>query len=265
MPHALSTRSPLSARRARPGARLAPARPAWPRGSASPSPCSGAGCARSAPPRRSPVGQVREAHGRVRLVDVLAAGTRRAVGVDAQVLLVDLHLVDTSSRNGVTSTEAKRRLAAVLRVERRHAHEAVHAALGGQQPVGETSVHDERRRQQPGLLSLRRLVDLDGEAAAFGPPLVHAQQHLGPVLRVGAAGAGVDFAHRVELVVLAREERLQLERAEARPERVDRLDELGVEGGVTGAGGGRLRRTARAGRGRRRAWRGARRAGRGRR
>ena len=36
--------------------------------------------------------QVGEAHGRVRLVDVLAAGARRAVGVDAEVLLVDLHL-----------------------------------------------------------------------------------------------------------------------------------------------------------------------------
>ena len=117
----------------------------------------------------------------------------------------------------------------MLRVERRHAHEPVHAALGGQQAVGEAALHDERRRQQPGLLSLRRLVDLDGEAAALGPALVHAQQHLGPVLRVGAAGAGVHLAHRVELVVLAREERLQLERAEARRQRVDRLDELGVE------------------------------------
>jgi hypothetical protein len=92
--------------------------------------------------------------------------------------------------------------------------------------------YDESRRQQPGLLSLRRLVDLDGEAAAFGPALVHTQQHLGPVLRVRAARARVHFAHRVELVVLAREQRLQLQRAEASPELVDRLDQFGGERGV---------------------------------
>ena len=82
---------------------------------------------------------------------------------------------------------------------------------------------------RPGLLALGRLVDLDGEAAALRPALVHAQQHLGPVLRVGAACARVHLAHRVELVVLAREERLQLECPEPRPEGIDRLHQLGVE------------------------------------
>ena len=43
---------------------------------------------------------------------------------------------------------------------------------------------------------------------------VHAEQHLGPVLRVGAAGAGVDLADRVALVVLTAEQRAQLEPVE---------------------------------------------------
>ena len=43
--------------------------------------------------------EVGDAHGRVGHVDVLAAGARRAVGVDAQVLLVDLD-VAASSRTG---------------------------------------------------------------------------------------------------------------------------------------------------------------------
>ena len=47
---------------------------------------------------------------------------------------------------------------------------------------------------------------------------------------------GVHFAHRVELVVLAREQRLQLQRTQSGPELVDRLDQLGVES----AGVGRL-------------------------
>ena len=36
-------------------------------------------------------------------------------------------------------------------------------------------------------------VDLEAEAAPLGPAAVHAQQHLGPVLRVDAAVLGVDL------------------------------------------------------------------------
>ena len=48
------------------------------------------------------------------------------------------------------------------------------------------------------------------------------------------------LAHRVELVVLTREERLQLERRQPRAEGVDRLDQLGVERVVARAVGSRL-------------------------
>ena len=92
-----------------------------------------------------------DAHRRVRLVHVLAPGARGTVGVDAQVLLVDLDLVGDvlEERSHVEGGEA--RLAPVLGVERRHAHEAVHAPLGGEQPVGEAPAHDERRRQDARL------------------------------------------------------------------------------------------------------------------
>ena len=51
---------------------------------------------------------------------------------------------------------------------------------------------------------------------ALGPPQVHAQEHLGPVLGVGAAGAGMDRHDRVVVVQLAGEQRLGLERRRAR-------------------------------------------------
>ncbi len=81
-------------------------------------------------------------------------------------------------------------------------------------------------RQDAGLLSLRDFVDLELEAAAFGPPRVHAQQHLGEVLRVGAAVLRRDGAHGVALVVLTGEERPQLELVERRREAADRLRDL---------------------------------------
>ena len=52
------------------------------------------------------------------------------------------------------------------------------------------------------------IVDL--EAVLLGPARVHAQQHVGPVLALGAAGAGMDFEIAVVAVGLAGEQRLEL-------------------------------------------------------
>ena len=142
-------------------------------------------------------GQVGEAHRRVGLVDVLAAGARGAVGVDAQVLLVDVDLAGQRPRGtGTTSSEAKLVWRRCWESNGRDPHQAVHAPLGGQQPVGVAAPDDEGGRQHPGLLALGDLVDLDVEAPPLGPALVHAQHHLGPVLGVGAAGPGVDLGTR---------------------------------------------------------------------
>ena len=62
----------------------------------------------------------------------------------------------------------------------------------------------------PGVAS----ISVGLEAALLGPAQVHAQQHLGPVLRVGAAGAGRDLHERGAAVVLAGEERGLLERVD---------------------------------------------------
>ena len=81
------------------------------------------------------------------------------------------------------------------------------------------------------------LVDLDLEAAALEPAQVHAQQHLGPVLRLGAAGAGVDGEDGAALVVLAAEEALLLAALELALERPRPLHELGEELAVHGVAG----------------------------
>ena len=51
---------------------------------------------------------------------------------------------------------------------------------------------------------------LDLVAVLLGPARVHAQQHAGPVLALGAAGAGMDFEIAVVGVGLAREQRFEL-------------------------------------------------------
>ena len=109
--------------------------------------------ARSGTARRSRRA-VGDAHGRVGLVDVLAAGARGAVGVDLQVVVVDLDVADVlDDRRDLDAGE--RRLAAVGGVERRQPHEPVDALLGAEEPVGVLARGAERRRLDAGLLPRR--------------------------------------------------------------------------------------------------------------
>ena len=62
----------------------------------------------------------------------------------------------------------------------------------------------------PGFVAGLHVDDLALEAAALGPAEIHAQEHLGPVLRLGAAGAGMDGDDGVLAVVLAAEHLLGL-------------------------------------------------------
>ena len=157
---------------------------------------------------------------------MLAAGARGPVGVDLQVVVLDrdvARLLD--HRRDLHARE--RGLAAVGGVERRQPHQPMHALLGRVQAVGVVAGRAERRGLDARLLARARLQQLDLEAAPLGPAHLHAQHHLGPVLRVGAARAGVDGHQRVAGVVVAGEEPLLLGRLQAHLDGVDRLVELG--------------------------------------
>ena len=65
------------------------------------------------------------------------------------------------------------------------------------------------------------------EAAPLRPLQVHAQQHLGPVLRLGAAGARMDRDDGVGVVVLAAQHLLDLGAFDLLAERVERLRQIG--------------------------------------
>jgi hypothetical protein len=156
---------------------------------------------------------------------VLAAGARGAVCVDLQVLGIDLDIYGVlHQRRHLHPGEGG--VAARLRVERRDPHQPVHPLLGREQAIGVLAARDERGRLDPGLLPRRRLLQLDLHAAPLGPAHLHAQQHLGPVLRVGTARARVDRDYRVAAVVLAAEQARLLELGEPGLDRGALLVEL---------------------------------------
>ena len=61
---------------------------------------------------------------------------------------------------------------------------------------------------EAGFVAVGGVQHLDGTAAGSGPAGIHPQQHLNPVVGVGAAGAGVDGQDGGAVVVRAREGQL---------------------------------------------------------
>jgi hypothetical protein len=68
---------------------------------------------------------------------------------------------------------------------------------------------------------VRRLDQIGLEAAVGRPAQVHAQEHLRPVLRVGASSRGLERDNRVAGVVVAREQGVFLHPLELPLQRVD--------------------------------------------
>ena len=95
-------------------------------------------------------------------------------------------------------------------VVRRDAHQPVHARFALEPAVGVLALDLQRGRLEPRLLARARLHQRDLVAALLAPADIHAREHLGPVLALGAAGAGVHLQVGVVAVGLAGEQRLHL-------------------------------------------------------
>ncbi len=180
-----------------------------------------------------PVGQVRDADRRVGGVDALAARAGRAVDVDAEVLLVDVDVVGRSPR---PAPPRRRRTTSGGGPGCRTARSA---PAGGcparpracRRRTGACTC--ERRRLDPRLFGVGDVVDVGGVPVLLGPAQVHAHEHLGEVGGVDAARLGPDRDQRLALVVLARQQRADLQRGDLLPQ----LRPIGVGVG----GGGRVR------------------------
>src|SRR3972149_1980725 len=147
----------------------------------------------------------REAHRAVCLVDMLAAGAAGPIRVDAQVLLIDLHR-HVIGDFGHHLDQGEAGVPALLGVERADPHQAVHSPLALQPPVGPATVDRDRDALEARLFALGLVENLGAVAVSLSPAQVHAQQHLGPVLALGAPGPRVDRYDRRPLVIGVRHE-----------------------------------------------------------
>src|ERR1700722_1631530 len=151
-------------------------------------------------------GDVGYADGGFDLVDVLAAFATGAEGVDAQVFRTDIDF-NAVVNLGNDEDGGEGRVAAGGLIERRNAHEAVYTSLAGQQSVGVFTRELDGRGLDARLFAGSLIKDRRVYAFAFCPAQVHAQEHGGPILRFGAAGARLDGHDGVEMIGFAGEKR----------------------------------------------------------
>ena len=176
---------------------------------------------------------VRHAHGGGGLVDVLSARARGVVHVRAHVLHVDLDLVVVvlDDRGDVQRGEA--RLPARVRVKRADAHQAVYALLAAQEAVGVLTGDFHGDGLEARLVAVQQVDDLHVKAVALAVALIHAAEHLCPILRLGAARAGMQGDISVVAVVVAAQQRLQAQLRQVLRQLLDLLASLGHEIGVS--------------------------------
>jgi hypothetical protein len=86
----------------------------------------------------------------------------------------------------------------------------MHAAFGLQPAIGVVAGDLDGGGFDAGFFALGLFEIFDLEAVLFGPARVHAQQHRGPVLALGAAGAGMYFEIGIEAVGFAAEQGFEL-------------------------------------------------------
>ena len=117
-----------------------------------------------------------------------------------------------------------RRLAGV---EGRDAHQPMHAALAGQQAKGIFAGDGERGRLDARFFAVLVVVHFGLEALLLGPAQVHAHQHLGPVLALGAARARMHRDDGVQRVGLAGKHGAGFQILGERGQRLDFAVEIG--------------------------------------
>ena len=106
----------------------------------------------------------------------------------------------------------------------------MHTVLGLHQPIGVAALEHELDIAEAGLGAFGDGENLDVEAPLVGPAVVHPHQHLGPVLRIGAALTGLDLTNGIALVEFPGEQRAHLKLVEHRLERGGLLRDLGLKG-----------------------------------
>ncbi len=136
---------------------------------------------------------------------MLSAGTAASVGINAKILLVNLHIqILLDIRHNIQGH--KRGLALALGVERGDPHQTMHALLRLQVAVSINAVDLESHGLDARLVPVQIVQHFQGKSFSFRPPGVHTVQHAAPVAAFRAARSGIQLQNGIVLVILSRQQ-----------------------------------------------------------
>src|SRR5262249_45295377 len=96
------------------------------------------------------------------------------------------------------------------------AYEAMDSGFGRHVAVGIFADDIERHGLDSGFFTVLIVEHLRFESVLLGPPQIHAHEHLGPVLRFGPAGTGMDIDDGVQAVLLTGKQNLRFDSIDER-------------------------------------------------
>ena len=150
-----------------------------------------------------------------RLVDVLSACAAASVGIDPQILIVDLHVqILFDVRHDIQRHKGS--LPFSLGVEGRDSHQTVHALFRLEIAVGVFPVHLKGDGFDARLIAVQIIQDLYAEALFLGPSGIHAVEHAAPVAALRSARTGVQFQNRIVFIILSRQKSTDTQRLKLR-------------------------------------------------
>src|SRR5262249_32615402 len=122
---------------------------------------------------------------------VVGAFAGVAKGVDLKVSSIDLYRSGIGDfGNDIDACE--RSMTPLVCIERRNPDEPMHAALGLKVSIRVLAAYQQSDRFDADFFALLNVHGLRLKAASLNPALIHPQQHVGPITRLGAAGTRVN-------------------------------------------------------------------------
>ena len=131
---------------------------------------------------------------------MLAAGSGRPIGIDSQILVLNFYF-NVVRNLWIDEHRCEARFTARSGVERTEPNEPVHPGFGHKQPVGVLAAGGERGRFDSRFLAGLFVDNLGLESAPLTPTEIHAEQHSGPILGIGAARSRIYGHDRIASII----------------------------------------------------------------
>lgn len=139
------------------------------------------------------------AHGTGDLIHILSAFASAPKRRKFNVFRPNGHFPFGNFRDDIKEGEG--RLTQIVRIERRLTDEPVHACFMFQMPECVVSFHADRHMLISGLLTAIFIENFRGPSLVFRIAEVHAEEHPGPILRLGSSSAGREGHDRRGVIV----------------------------------------------------------------